>query len=287
MRRAVTRPRWTRWNVAARLPKGKAEPLLSDHLAQSVAASHTSPQLDTLSRAVTVANASDRLSDADAIDLHDAIAARRRELAAPSSARRSGVKAPPTPCSIHPAGPAASSPRSPDRAASIARRRQRATEGWMRPEDARHFTEGERAVLAVVALEVRTKGLCALPIDAIGAFAGACRTLAKRALRLAATLGLLSVTERRVARDRNDTNVVRIVAGGWLRWLRQRGVGSRKGPRPDTQSLQGDRTTRPATAPRREGGAAARSDLERAGGPIRARPGPLPSRWSRLRTGRP
>ena len=167
----------------------------------------------------------------------------------------------------------------------------------MRPEDAGSFTQGEQAVLAVIAFEVRTKGLCALPIDAIGAFAGVGRTVVKTAQRLAQQLGLLIVTERRVTRDRNDTNLVRVTSPLWLRWLRRRsvrkkeleaeqaargGVGSDNRPRPNTQSLEGDRATRPASAPRHGGGADARSVLGAVRGTIRAPSGPIASRWTRL-----
>lgn len=175
----------------------------------------------------------------------------------------------------------APSPRSPDRAASIGRRRQLAAGGWVPPELARHFATGPLAVLAVVAREVMQRGgVCALYVDAIGAMAGVCRSTVKTALRLAAALGIIARTERRVARDRSDSTVVRITAGAWLKWLRRRGVGPKSRPRPVSKDSLGDRTSRPAPAAAHGGATGASSALDRARGTAGVRSGPLPSRWT-------
>ena len=132
------------------------------------------------------------------------------------------------------------------------------SEGWMPPELARHFTQGERAALAVVARETIGRGACVLFVDAIGAFSGACRSLVKRALAKAAVLGLVSRTERRVSGDRNDASVVQITSPQWARWLWRRrrgrakpkgGVGPRTWLRPVTQYLLRDRSPRRGRSP--------------------------------------
>ncbi|MGH1572072.1 hypothetical protein ACRAWG_17010 [Methylobacterium sp. P31] len=74
----------------------------------------------------------------------------------------------------------------------------------------------------MLALEVGKRGACTLALGHIAALAGVCLTVAKRALRQARTLGLVSVEERRLSRSRNDTNVVRVASREWSAWLRLR-----------------------------------------------------------------
>lgn len=116
--------------------------------------------------------------------------------------------------------------RSPNKTASIERRRRCAASGALPPAIAASFTTGETAVLAIVAAEARARGACSLPLDAVAARAGVCRRTAQSAIRRAERAGLISVEERRVTRWRNDTNVVRIISTEWLSWLR---IGSRGG----------------------------------------------------------
>lgn len=112
-----------------------------------------------------------------------------------------------------------SRPRKPE---SMARRRRWATAGYLPPAFAAAFTQGEQAVLAVVALEVGKRGTCTLALGHIAALAGVSETTAKRALRQARTLGLVTVEERRLSRSRNDTNVLRVASREWAAWLRLR-----------------------------------------------------------------
>ena len=170
-----------------------------------------------------------RLTDEQAQELAEAIEARAQAFQRPTrpvplpTQRAARVAPPPV--------PPAPAPSSPDRAASTERRRVVSSEGWMPPELARHFTQGERAALAVVARETIGRGACVLFVDAIGAFSGACRSLVKRALAKAAVLGLVSRTERRVRGDRNDASLVQITSPQWARWLwrRRRGRAKPKG----------------------------------------------------------
>ena len=64
-------------------------------------------------------------------------------------------------------------------------------------------------------------------IDALAARAGVCRSMAKNAIRTAASLGLLTVEERRREGQRNLPNVVRVVSREWLAWLAKT-IGVRK-----------------------------------------------------------
>jgi hypothetical protein len=114
-------------------------------------------------------------------------------------------------------------PRSPDRAASIARRRSIAASGAVPSRIASNFTTGECAVLSVVAREVQRRGRCELHIDAIAGMAGVARTTAQNALRQARSLGLIAVTERRRAGQRSDTNIIEVVSGEWSSWLKLKG----------------------------------------------------------------
>ena len=58
------------------------------------------------------------------------------------------------------------------------------------PDNLRHFyTEGLRAVLCIVAGEVKRHGVCDLPNDQIAALAGVCRTTVQTAMHEARLLG--------------------------------------------------------------------------------------------------
>jgi len=89
----------------------------------------------------------------------------------------------------------------------------------MPPGLAAQFTVGERAVLYVVATEVKQRGQCDLYIDQIAAFAGVGRSTARNALRMAKRLGLIQVDERRLSHRYNDANKVTIVSREWRAWL--------------------------------------------------------------------
>lgn len=121
-------------------------------------------------------------------------------------------------------------PRSPDRAASQARRRRMAMAGYLPGEMAAEgeLTMGASAVLAVIAEALISTGRCALPIAAIAAKAGVCHRLAQSAMRQAERMGWLMVEERRRAGRPSLTNVVRIACSRWARWIKRR-VAQRKG----------------------------------------------------------
>ena len=81
--------------------------------------------------------------------------------------------------------------------------------------------------LRIVTHEVREKGCCDRTFGEIAARAGIGRTTAQNALRGAATLGLLTVQERRREGHKNLPNVVRIVSREWQLWIKR--GGQRKG----------------------------------------------------------
>ncbi|MGU3467762.1 helix-turn-helix domain-containing protein [Methylobacterium sp. C33D] len=112
-----------------------------------------------------------------------------------------------------------SRPRKPE---SMGRRRHWAAAGFLPPKLAAGFTLGEQAVLAVLGKHIAARGSCTLAMGAIAALAGVSITTAKRAMRQAVLVGLITIELRRITGFRNDTNVVRIASAQWASWLRLR-----------------------------------------------------------------
>jgi hypothetical protein len=115
--------------------------------------------------------------------------------------------------------------RSPDREASRHRRRVLARDGHIPPDVRAHYTEGECAVLTIIAGEVKRQGVCDWPIDKIAAVAGVGRTTVQNAKRAAAQLHHISVQRRPVRGRKNLTDVIRIVSQEWSAWI-DRGPGT-------------------------------------------------------------
>lgn len=109
--------------------------------------------------------------------------------------------------------------RSPDRKASRDRRRMLGGSSALPDNLRHHYTEGQRAVLCIVAGEVKRHGICDLPIDQIAALAGVCRTTVQTAMHEARLLGHITITERPVPGRKSLTNVVRVSSREWLVWL--------------------------------------------------------------------
>src|SRR3954464_12027691 len=178
------------------------------------------------------AYAAGQVSEDQASELSDLIEARR---ALPAAAK--------------PAKPAqrrlGSRPRSP---ASMERRRRWAASGCLPPALAARFTLAETAVLAVAAAEHRRRGDCRLTNQEIADVAGVSITTVKNALRVARTINLISVEERRLTAFRNDSNVVRIVSPEWRAWLRLGGGGKFVPPSPTRYKNQQARPAKPARA---------------------------------------
>lgn len=188
--------------------------MLADQLTAAAAGARTMTQLDELARLTWRALAEGHLDEASAQASGEAVEARRQAIKGQRALSQ-------LPSPNAPAKPAKCI--SPDRRKSLERRRRCATSGAVPSTIAAAFTLGELAVLAVVAGEVKRRGRCDWPIDRIAAIAGVSRTTTQNALREAGRLGLVSVTERRRAGRRSDTNLVEITSEAWRSWLRLTG----------------------------------------------------------------
>jgi hypothetical protein len=127
---------------------------------------------------------------------------------------------------------------SPDPDASRMRRRTLARDGRMPASVRGHYTEGEAAVLTIIAMKIKDHGECDLPRDRIAAEAGVSLTTMQNAVRKAVGLGHMSKEERPVNGRKNQTNIIRIISREWLSWLEQ-------GPRIGFKSFLGLKNLHP------------------------------------------
>jgi hypothetical protein len=208
--------------------------MFSEQLTAAIASASLN-RLDHLSQTIWQGLATGAINDGDAQKLAEQIHQRRHV----ARAERKPVGIPPGRLSIF---PPRRYQRSPDRMASIRRRRVLAASGVMPPSLASRFTTSELAVLRIVADAVRDNGHCLKSIPEIAARAGVCRTTVQNAIRLAARQGLLTVQERRREGRKNAPNIVRIVSTKWLTWIK-RGSGFKKIAPTDTRlALQGKKS---------------------------------------------
>lgn len=112
-------------------------------------------------------------------------------------------------------------PRSPDRQASRDRRRRLGGSSALPDTLRHHYTEGQRAVLCIIAGEIKHHGVCDLPIDKIAALAGVCRTTVQTTLHEARRLNHIRITERPVPGRKNLPNLVEIASAEWRTWLKR------------------------------------------------------------------
>jgi hypothetical protein len=115
--------------------------------------------------------------------------------------------------------------KSPNRRASIERRRLHAASGMLPPAIAANYTMGEQAVLRVVADEWLAHGACDLSRNEIAARAGVSHALAKRTLLMVERDCLIAVQRRPRSGRKHLTNITRIVRAEWIDWLNK---GNRK-----------------------------------------------------------
>src|SRR5215471_10524920 len=192
--------------------------MLVDHMLCTIDGARAT-ELAQLGSDISRAYANGALSEDDHQRLWEAIQTRRTE--ARPKLRTAASSAPRV---------SARRQRTPERQASIERRRRLVASGPLPPPLAARFTWGEIAVMRIVGDECRAHGCCFLHIDAIAARAGVHRTTVQNALREARGRGevpgstIISVQERRRKGQRSLTNIIRIVAREWRDWLR-------KGPR--------------------------------------------------------
>jgi hypothetical protein len=109
--------------------------------------------------------------------------------------------------------------RSPDRQKSRETRRKLGARADMPPRICAHYTEGERAVLTIIAAECRRQGYCDLHVDVIAARAGVCRTTVHNARREAGRLFHITWRDRRVPGRKSKTNIIRILSPEWSSWI--------------------------------------------------------------------
>jgi len=195
---------------------------------RAIAAAQTT-ELDHIAREVWRAHGAGILDDNAAQTAAEAIQARRTIARAEAG---QSVKGPPQ-------APPRKRQRSPDRQASIERRRRLVASGPLPPPLAARFTWGEQAAMRIIGDECRAHGCCTLHIDAIAARAGVNRTTVQNALREARGRGevpgtpIISVQERRRTGQRSLTNIIRVVSREWRDWLHKgparsaEGVGSK------------------------------------------------------------
>jgi hypothetical protein len=190
--------------------------MFAEQMASAINDARTLTRLDDLSRAIWQGWGANAVTDDQAQELASLIHARKQVM-------RGEVK----PVGIPPGRPSIFPPRRPQRApvrsVAIARRRHLAASGPMPPSLACKFTVGELAALRIVSDEVREKGHCDRTLGEIAARAGIGRTTAQNAMRLAATMGLLTVQERRREGQKNLPNVVRVVSREWQLWIKRGG----------------------------------------------------------------
>jgi hypothetical protein len=174
--------------------------------------------LNDLAHKLWTAHAAGHLDDETAQGLAEAIEAKR-----PKRPKRPAVE----PSSFKPAtAPNPKPQRSPDRQASIERRRRLARASPVPPELVDKFTQGEHAALTVVCGEIQRCGLCAWFLAKIAAIAGVGKTTVKNAMRKARAAGLLYSKERRRRGQKSLTNIVRVLRKSWGAWLRH--IGGKK-----------------------------------------------------------
>jgi hypothetical protein len=236
-------------NAAARLIgyfmlglQSRSCPMFQQQLVAAVAAARTFAQIDVTSRALWSAHAAGLIDDRAAQEAAEALEARKRLIGAGNAKN----------------APVAVSgrlrrhvPRSPDREASIRRRRSCAASGAVPNRIAADFTVAEVAVLSIIAAEVRRSGSCSWPIDRIAALSGVCRRSAQYALRRAAALGLIQIDERPRPGQRHLPHVVTVISREWRSWLK---LGTNRVQNPahhgnHTQYLLSDSLTRSSSVP--------------------------------------
>ena len=191
--------------------------MFGDQIAQAIDAAHGGRHLDEISRLLWRGWGEGQLTESTAQRLSDQLHARRLALNPPASysspagtAHRPSIFPPRRP------------QRPPCRSKAAERRRRVAASGWAPPRIVARFTTAEQAALAIITDEVRRRGDCRLPVEAIAARAGVSRRSVQNALREAREARLIRVTERPRKGQPHLPNVVEIIAVAWRDWISKR-----------------------------------------------------------------
>lgn len=178
-------------------------------------------QLDGIASRLWPLWSAGQIPDDEADFLSGAIEGRRPNAGARARAAGARVEPPRLNARIGSHFPPRQRSRSPDRQASRDRRRRLGGSSALPDTLRHHYTEGQRAVLCIIAGEVKARGACALPIDKIAALAGVCRTTVQTALQVARSLGHLKINARPVAGRKNLPNLVEITSPEWRMWIKR------------------------------------------------------------------
>ncbi|TPW32739.1 hypothetical protein [Pararhizobium mangrovi] len=111
--------------------------------------------------------------------------------------------------------------RSADHAAETRRLRTMSASGTLPHSIRWEYTEGERAALSVIALEIKRRGRCELEVKQLADIAGVSVRTVQYALSKARQHGHISVTYRKRSPSRNAPNLIAIVSKEWLAWLKR------------------------------------------------------------------
>jgi hypothetical protein len=117
---------------------------------------------------------------------------------------------------------------SPDREASRGRARMLGGASGMPPALRAAYSECMRAVLYIIAAEIKRHGTCDLSVGEIAARAGVCVRTVQNAVAEAVRQGHLAREEREQRGRRNLTNVLRIVSQEWLTWIKLGAIGCKQ-----------------------------------------------------------
>lgn len=175
-------------------------------------AADTHQQVDECAKAAWVLNGDGLIADTEMEYLAPVIEHRRKSIGTGPRAARAKE------CARHcrPAIPLQK------RAACWLRRRGLAKDCVIPTCLAQAFTVSKLAVLSVIAQAVMDHGQSTMSLPEIAARAGVGCTTARYAIRDAARMGLISVSENRVNGFWSRPNTIRILFGRWLRWLKAR-----------------------------------------------------------------
>jgi hypothetical protein len=190
--------------------------MLADDIADRIAGA-CPDEIDGIIKDAWTDHTNGRLTENEIEALDEAARARRTETPPKTlSATKSAPRAPARrrqPC------------RSPDRDASLRRRRRIGYSGVLPAPVAEHFTMGQTAVIRIVLDEIRDHGRCTLPLAIIAARSGTSKSTVRRALRGARDHSILAVRERRSDRPGvlSDTNIVTLISSEVRDWIFRRG----------------------------------------------------------------
>lgn len=198
--------------------QGKDVVTIHTEMAQWLADITTVKQIDHYLALVWRGHAEGALRDQEAQELSEAAHSRRSLLQVAREARLPPARTyfPQRPKSKQSRHQAASGSRCPVR---WARKRRLGDMAALPPNVRDRFTEGERAVLYIVASDCRQHGSCGSSVKEIGDRAGVGATTVRNALRRARRLGLLDIAERPQWRSKHLPNLVKILCRRWLAWL--------------------------------------------------------------------